>query len=140
MSRHPTVPYDVLAIAYLKAVEEGVPPSQALRQQFGFSVKASQWRREWMGRTGWLPVGDPVTDERLCGMYDKEWLAGARAMVAAKLAERRDIAAARPPAKVPVPRVAKAVTVPRPRETRVPKAGVPKTAVPPVPGPVVDRF
>lgn len=88
MSNHATIPYDVLALTYLRAAEQGRYPTQALRA-LGLSRQAASYRRTHMSKHGWLPKGDPELDARRQGRYDEQWLAQARQMIAERLRERR---------------------------------------------------
>jgi hypothetical protein len=83
-------PYDVLAGQYIRAVMDGRPPGAVCRYKFGLTQGQWQVRRTWLGKTGWLPPGDPVRDGRAAGGYDEAWLEAALELYGAKLAEREE--------------------------------------------------
>ena len=95
MANHPRIPFDLLAMTYIHAVERGYPPGKTVRQKFRLTEKQWEHRRIHMGRLGWLPPGDPVRDGRAQGTYDARWIEAAWAGWEAKLQERFQVVVTR---------------------------------------------
>jgi len=95
MPNHPRIPFDLLAMTYIHAVERGYPPAKTVRQKFRLTEKQWEHRRIHMGKLGWLPPGDPVRDGRARGSYDARWVRAAWAGWEAKLQERFEVVVTR---------------------------------------------
>lgn len=91
MPNHARIPFDLLAMTYIHAVERGYPPAKTVRQKFRLTDKQWEHRRIHMGKLGWLPAGDPVRDGRARGGYSKAWVNAAWAGWEAKLRQRYDV-------------------------------------------------